>query len=229
MCRDGGGGWLWVAQGLFWKVTCVCLYLCFPYCVMSFDWDVVTSVISQQPFEESCPEESFSLQPSHKHVAVSSSSGRFKNKRASGFRSLHVTHRQILCKKCHYLGSNTSIAQLSESSIVRRVRKIAKSDCVCLSVCQSFLPHGITGLPKDGYLSLFRKAAEKIWFSLKSDKNNEYFTWRRFKIYYNYLRLVSFLIKEMETLLGDEDPVMNEWILFSLYIFDLPHTSCRQK
>jgi hypothetical protein len=171
------GVWLWVAQGLFWKVTCVCLYLCFPYCVMSFDRDVVTSVSSQQPFEESCPEESFSLQTSHKHVAVSSSSGRFKNKRASGFRSflswrkiakLHVTHRQILCKKCHYLGSNTSIAQFSESCIVRRVRKIAKSDCVCLSVCQSFLPSAWNNsAPKGRIFEPFSKSCRENLIFIK--------------------------------------------------------------
>jgi hypothetical protein len=33
------------------------------------------------------------------------------------------------------------------------------------------------------YLSFFRESVEKIQFSLKSDKNNEYFTWRRFHVY----------------------------------------------
>ena len=34
------------------------------------------------------------------------------------------------------------------------------------------------------YLSFFRKPVEKIQVSLKSNKNNEYFTWRRFDIFY---------------------------------------------
>ena len=33
------------------------------------------------------------------------------------------------------------------------------------------------------YLSLFQKSVKKIWFSLKPDKNNRYFTWRCFHIY----------------------------------------------
>ena len=33
------------------------------------------------------------------------------------------------------------------------------------------------------YLSIFRKSVKKIQFSLKSDKNNEYFTWRQIYIY----------------------------------------------
>ena len=35
------------------------------------------------------------------------------------------------------------------------------------------------------YLSFLRNSAEKIQVSLKSDKNNGYFTWRRFHIYDN--------------------------------------------
>ena len=50
----------------------------------------------------------------------------------------------------------------------------------CLSVC----PHGITRLPLETdfhkilYLSIFRKSVETFPLSLKSDKNNGYFTWR---------------------------------------------------
>jgi len=33
------------------------------------------------------------------------------------------------------------------------------------------------------YLSIFRKFVEKIQVSLKSDKNNEYFTWRPIYIF----------------------------------------------
>jgi hypothetical protein len=37
------------------------------------------------------------------------------------------------------------------------------------------------------YLSLFRKSVEKIQVSLKSDKNDGYFTWRSMYIYANIL------------------------------------------
>jgi hypothetical protein len=63
----------------------------------------------------------------------------------------------------------------------RRVRKIAKSDyqlCgVSLSVRMELGFHW-TDFHETWYLSVFRKSVEKIEVSLKSDKNNGYFTWR---------------------------------------------------
>ena len=56
----------------------------------------------------------------------------------------------------------------------------------CLSVC----PHATTRLPLDGFSRnlifeyfFFRKHVEKIQVSLKSDKNNGYFTWRTLYIF----------------------------------------------
>ena len=51
-------------------------------------------------------------------------------------------------------------------------------------------PHGMCACVRAGgwdfdktwYLTLFRKSVEKIQISLKSDKNNGYFTWRHFDI-----------------------------------------------
>jgi hypothetical protein len=45
------------------------------------------------------------------------------------------------------------------------------------------------------HMSFFRKSVEKIQVSLKSGKNNEYFTWRRFHIYEN-ISLNSFQNKK---------------------------------
>ena len=50
-------------------------------------------------------------------------------------------------------------------------------------VCLSVHPHGTTRLPLDGFpwnlmFYYFRKFVKKIQVSLKSDKNNGYFTWR---------------------------------------------------
>ena len=59
---------------------------------------------------------------------------------------------------------------------MRRVRKIAKSDYSLRNVC----PHGTTQLPlmnfREIYLSIYGKSVEKIQVSLKSHKNNGYFT-----------------------------------------------------
>ena len=50
-----------------------------------------------------------------------------------------------------------------------------------ISVRSSVCPHGTTRLPLDGfdeiwYLLIFRKSVEKFQVSLKSDRNNGYFT-----------------------------------------------------
>jgi hypothetical protein len=49
-----------------------------------------------------------------------------------------------------------------------------------ISYVMSVRPHGTTGLPLDvfflNFLSIFKKSNEKIQVSLKSDKNNRYFT-----------------------------------------------------
>ena len=63
------------------------------------------------------------------------------------------------------------------SKILKRVRKTAKSVYqirhVCLSVCPSVRPYGITLLPLEGFplnFSIFRKSLEKIQITSKSDK-----------------------------------------------------------
>ena len=72
--------------------------------------------------------------------------------------------------------------------LFRRVLKIAKGDYQ-LHVRLCVRPHGTTRLPLNGLwlnliLELFcRKSVEKIQVSLKSEKSNGYFTWRRFDIY----------------------------------------------
>ena len=65
----------------------------------------------------------------------------------------------------------------------------AKLRQVTISFVMSVCPHGRTRLPPDWFwwnliFSLFRKSVEKIHVVLKSDKNNGYFTWRRFHIYF---------------------------------------------
>jgi hypothetical protein len=55
---------------------------------------------------------------------------------------------------------------------------------VCLSAWNNSTPTGRTLIKFDIY-DIFRNSVQKIQDSLKSDKNNRYFTWRRFHIYDN--------------------------------------------
>ena len=72
--------------------------------------------------------------------------------------------------------------------LFRRVRKIAKTDYslrhVRLSIrMERQLGSHWTDFNETWYLRLFRKSIAKIQVSLKSDKNNGYFTRRRFDIF----------------------------------------------
>jgi len=69
-----------------------------------------------------------------------------------------------------------------EASPSRRVRKIAVKRLLAssfLSVRMEQLGYHWTDFCKVRYLSIFRKAFEKIHFTLKSNNNDGYFTWRR--------------------------------------------------
>jgi len=83
-----------------------------------------------------------------------------------------------------YLTCNSNCTILFRHSL-RRVRKIAKSDCY-LSVRPSVLPSEWYNSAPTGWifheilhLNAFRKSVDKIQVSLKSDKNNRQFTRRR--------------------------------------------------
>jgi hypothetical protein len=74
-----------------------------------------------------------------------------------------------------------------------------------MSFCSSVRPHGTTRLSLDGFswnLIIFRKSVKKIQFSLKSDKNDRYFTWRPLYIFIIYrpvlLRMRNFLDEIVE-------------------------------
>jgi hypothetical protein len=53
----------------------------------------------------------------------------------------------------------------------------------CLSVPMEQLGSSWKDFCEMLYLNVFRKYVEKIQVSLKSDKNNEYFTWSQMHIY----------------------------------------------
>ena len=76
-----------------------------------------------------------------------------------------------------------------------RFRGIAKSDILLRHVCPpvrpSVFPHGTTRLPLDGFsCSIFRIVVQKNQISLKSDKNNGWFTWRRLYIFITSLSVL---------------------------------------
>ena len=56
---------------------------------------------------------------------------------------------------------------------------------VCLSIRMEQLGSYWTDFDESWYMNFFRKSVEEIQLPLKSDKNNGYFTWRRFHIYNN--------------------------------------------
>jgi len=65
------------------------------------------------------------------------------------------------------------------NSFFRRVRKIAKQGPLASSRLSVILPGSEwKGFRETWYSSTFRKSVDTIQVSLKSDKNNEYFTWR---------------------------------------------------
>jgi hypothetical protein len=117
-----------------------------------------------------------------------------------GYKSTYIrsnTIHRMLCREVMtlYCTSHTEhkmFGQIKEFcfTILRRFRKIAKSDyylChVCLSVCPSVRIGQIgshwTGFHEIWYFNIFRKSAEEINVLLKSDKNNEWFIWRRLYI-----------------------------------------------
>jgi len=78
-------------------------------------------------------------------------------------------------------------------SFFRHDRKIAKSNYehryVCLPTWNNLAPTGHIFINSD-ILSIFLNSVENIQISLKSDKNNRYFTWRPIHIY-DYISLSS--------------------------------------
>jgi hypothetical protein len=58
----------------------------------------------------------------------------------------------------------------------------AKSQKVSITFIMSVRPSYWTDFYEIWYLDFFRKSVEKIQVSLKPDKNNGHFTWRRFHI-----------------------------------------------
>jgi hypothetical protein len=83
--------------------------------------------------------------------------------------------------KIHFFLKKTLLYVIEKTlSIVRRVRKIAKTDCLLRNACLSAHPSShqsdlreLTDFYEIRYLSNFRKSVENILVSLKSDKKNE--------------------------------------------------------
>ena len=78
-----------------------------------------------------------------------------------------------------------------EVSVFRRVRKFAKLEYWLCHVCPSVRPPAWNNWAPTGRILIkilylgFLKMCQEIQVLLKSDKNNGYFTWRRFHMYDN--------------------------------------------
>jgi len=109
---------------------------------------------------------------------------------AAGLRILFTTlsHDYFGIRRCEMWGIRrrrlkcvaTVIKACVFRSIFRRVRKVAKSCCYLRRGCLSFLLQQLgshrTDFHEICYLSIFLISVEKIRISLKSEKNNGYFT-----------------------------------------------------
>jgi hypothetical protein len=98
-------------------------------------------------------------------------------------------HHKIF--QCCFTQSSTgkNLTNYKKYTVFRRFRKFWKGDYylshVRLSVSMEQLDSHWKDFDKMSYLIFFRKSVERIQVSLKSDKNNRYFRWRRFPIYGN--------------------------------------------
>jgi hypothetical protein len=94
-------------------------------------------------------------------------------------------------KQLEFLGSHIYSTSLIILGALAKLRKVTISfvmsvrPVVRLSARMEKLGSHWTDFDKIWYLRLFRKPVDKIQVSLKSDKNNGYFTSRRFHIYDN--------------------------------------------
>jgi hypothetical protein len=94
--------------------------------------------------------------------------------------------------RCHDITSFVAAQYLTLKQFLgafEKLRKITISFVMsvhlpaCLSVCPSFLPHGTTRLPLDGFalnliFDYFWKICRENSRLINSDKNNGYFTWK---------------------------------------------------
>ena len=93
-------------------------------------------------------------------------------------------------------GMAVCLSQITYSSVVlRRFRKIARTDCWLLRACLSVRSHGTTRLPLEGFSwNLMFEHFSKIWQEnssfMKIFKNNGFFTWKQIYIL-DHISLIS--------------------------------------
>jgi hypothetical protein len=91
---------------------------------------------------------------------------------------------------------NTDCKILTFLGAFAKLRKVTINFVMCarLSVLMEHLASHWTDFREIWYLIIFRKSVEKIQLSLKSDKNNGYFTWRLIYIF-DHISLISFRMR----------------------------------
>ena len=98
-----------------------------------------------------------------------------------------ITVRVYYTRKHHPATSVQGTNCLGAFSKLRKTT-VSVVMCLCLSVRPPVRPHGTTrslwtNIHEILYLKIFWKSVERIRVSLKADKNNGYFAWRRMYIY----------------------------------------------
>ena len=93
-----------------------------------------------------------------------------------------------------FLHEQSALYEENKLSVIRRFSQNCEKRLLALScpsalpsVCMEQLGSHWTDFDEILYFRFFQKSVDKIQVSLKSDKNNGYFTWRRFRIYWQYL------------------------------------------
>jgi hypothetical protein len=128
-------------------------------------------------------------------------------------RNKFVTLRQISEDDCRH-----RFCSLNVDSILGTFEKLRNAT---ISFVMSVCPHGTTRLPLDGFgwNLIFEKFWESVGIiqnSLKSDKNNRYFTWRRFYIF-DHISLNSPLLRMrnvLDKLVEKVKPPISCWVNF---------------
>jgi hypothetical protein len=87
---------------------------------------------------------------------------------------------------------NSQMYQIHGKLVFRYLRKTAKHGYQLRHVCPSVRPHGTTRFPMNLILEDFSKICWENSISLKSDKNDVYFTWRPI---YVFIISRSFLLR----------------------------------
>ena len=137
----------------------------------------------------------------------------------NGIVCVHQENLIIELQTFYFAGDGMlSLKRHHEARSQNREKRLLASSC--LPVCPSTRPHRnriqLGGFHEIWYWSSFRKTAEKIQVSLKSDKDNGYFTWRPIYVF-GHTSLDS---QRMKMLQAEVVQKLKKHILYSIIFFE---------